>query len=546
MLYDDLLKRNIDLESQDDYCGCYNKNKLPDFMSEECILRERFDIKSDELSYTKLHEGGCFNNHQTVVESIEEKEEFLERINEITNKGNEKLDAKRNNRTRRINTKINRNRITMQHIAWLAKELIKEQLFVSCENMLYRYNDIIWQKYDNEQFYTLALRLIHEDVTNHMYKSNSNELYDRLRASPEIVKDSEYFKCNQNYICLQNGVYDVVNGILIKHDPKYKSLTYIKVPYETMPSYNSGRVFNEYLDSISGGIECIKQRFLDIISICISDYSNLKLIPLLLGDRNSGKTTMANLISLIVNKRNSFSISIPEMDKWTTACFLGMKICLSTDLPNTVIDHKKISILKQLSGGDLVKAEMKYGQPFYFYNSCKIILASNYMPKLPNADRALEDRWLIGPFLNPLDSKEINKNLLEDLAKELPYIVSVAAKNLTKLYHRNFELTSIGDYEQYFSASDKYIDLGQEEIIKDFVESECIVSQNKRTVVDELYKRYSDFCNKKYGLSSIPKTVFSKRIRSSLGSAIREGGHSKGRSLVGIGLKEGIVMEWID
>ncbi len=417
----------------------------------------------------------------------------------------------------------------------LASELIEAIDYMNYCNKLYMFDGRIWVSLSLDSFKTHVMEYIDRENHESMSMTNIKELYDRVKCSPEIQQDQEAIRPDPKYLCFRNGVFDLYEEKLLPHNPYFKFFSFIDEDFKYTPTCG-GMVFEAFINKMSNGISCIRERFLDVAAFCMSDYSNIKAIPLLVGDRNSGKTTFANLISMIVGHENCVSISLGDFDKWATASLVGKKVCLSTDLPNIKLSKNVTGILKQLSGGDLVKAEEKGRNPFSFFNSCKILLASNYMPQLSENDNALKDRWVVVPFLHSLSEDEINHNLLSDLERELPYIIYICTLQLRKLMLNNFRFTDIGDYEDCFEADGKYIDLDQDVIIKDFIENCCIIHPQSKALVSELYQRYQDFCFDQYELTPISSISFSKALRRLLSSSIKDGGHANGRSLIGIGL----------
>lgn len=421
-------------------------------------------------------------------------------------------------------------------INYLSRILIDKYNYMNYGKKLYKYNGKIWSRLDFEEFTTNTIDILYEENMIGMSNRNYNELYKRIKVDPAIQVQGEDIPNNSYYLCFRNGVYDLREDRLLKHDPKYIFFTYIDEDFDPKYNYYSN-AFDSYLSSITNGIYCIRERMLDVIAYCMSDFSNLKAIPLLVGDRNSGKTTFANLISLIVGPTNCFSINLADFDKWTTACFAGKKVCLSTDLSNDTLSKYVVSQLKQLSGGDLIKAEEKNKDPISFYNQCKIILASNYMPNLPSNDKALEERWLVVPFLKSIEKDNINRNLLNDLRMELPYIINICAKQLRKLVLNDFRFSSIGDLENSFVKDGSYIDFDQDSIINAFIDKKCIISNQERSLLSDLYQSYFDFCIEQYEIDPISTITFSKALRRILGDCVKDGGRTYGRSLIGISLK---------
>jgi hypothetical protein len=63
----------------------------------------------------------------------------------------------------------------------------------------------------------------------------------------------------------------------------------------------------------------------------------------------------------------------------------------------------KTAMFKQLSGGDLVPGERKYGTPFDFINHAKLLIGSNSIPASDDKSEGFGSRWIIIDFPNKFE-----------------------------------------------------------------------------------------------------------------------------------------------
>ena len=110
----------------------------------------------------------------------------------------------------------------------------------------------------------------------------------------------------------------------LEHSSEYSFLSYL--PYEFYPGkIGEGTVFDEHLGSISHGNPAIHKRIFQWIGYCISDLPNVKKIALLIGERDSGKTTLARLISMIVGEKNCQTFSFDHITRFSNDERFGKK-----------------------------------------------------------------------------------------------------------------------------------------------------------------------------------------------------------------------------
>ena len=423
---------------------------------------------------------------------------------------------------------------TILEINKIVQKIIQEKKFMYYEKALYEFNGKFWSRINGDTLSAQLVDYIPHKIVEKMNTHNLLEMYKRIKISKDIVRPKDKIVSNPRYICFDNGLYDIYEDRMFPHDANIMTFMCIDVnylPYNTC----SGDRFEEYLSMLSYGDMGIRQRILETIGYIMSDFNCAKAIPLFIGDRNSGKTTLGNLMAMIVGDDNTTSTNFDLELKYIPVTLYGKKLCTVTDLSSARMRPEAAAMIKQLSGGDLIAATVKYKESFAYHNTCKLVFASNYMPNLPHNDKALEERWIKIPFLRSLSRDDINVNLLQELKEELPYIIKVSMEALRGLIDNNFKFTSIGEYEDSFASAGEYLTIGTANYIEQFIEEKCVIGIYKKVLISNLYQNYQLFCSDNK-IIPIAGTVFSKELRKILGNAIRDGGHSNGRSLYGIGL----------
>src|SRR5262249_53818113 len=85
-------------------------------------------------------------------------------------------------------------------------------------------------------------------------------------------------------------------------------------------------------------------------------------------------------------------------------------------------------LMKQLTGGDKVRARFMCRDFFEFTPSHKIFLAANHKPVVRGTDLATWRRIKLVPFTVTIPNKERDKTLLDKLRKEFPGILAWAVR----------------------------------------------------------------------------------------------------------------------
>ena len=146
---------------------------------------------------------------------------------------------------------------------------------------------------------------------------------------------------------------------------------------------------------------------------------------------------------------------------------------------------KKTSLLKKLTGQDLIGYEFKNKNPFDDYNYAKILISSNSLPSSDDTSEGFYRRWIIIKFPNNFpEGKDILDTIPEIEYNNLACKIIVILKQL--LNRCNFtNQGSIEDRKQnYIMASNP---------LSYFIKEHCILNENGFIKYSELYSIYSQY-----------------------------------------------------
>ena len=88
--------------------------------------------------------------------------------------------------------------------------------------------------------------------------------------------------------------------------------------------------------------------------------------------------------------------------------------------------------IKQLTGGDPIKARFLYQDEFEYRPQFKLFLAGNHKPRLGNVDEAIQRRFRLLPFTHTVPANKRDPYLTQKLRDEWPYILTWAIEGATK------------------------------------------------------------------------------------------------------------------
>lgn len=241
-----------------------------------------------------------------------------------------------------------------------------------------------------------------------------------------------------------------------------------------------------------------------IISYCMLPDYPLHRIFCLMGAGLNGKGTFLNLITRVIGKDNCCAT---ELDSLLTSRFEATRLYkkLVAQMGETnFTGMKKTSMLKKLSGGDLINFEFKNKNPFDDYNFAKLIISTNSLPITEDRTDGFYRRWMLIDFPNRFSEK---KDILSTIPKEEYSNLCFKCVNLLKelLEVREFENEgTIEDRKKRYEERSNPIDL----FIKTYLQDD----PNSCISYRDLYGEYIVFLRNN-GYREINKREFSSLMR---------------------------------
>jgi len=171
-----------------------------------------------------------------------------------------------------------------------------------------------------------------------------------------------------------------------------------------------------------------------------------------------------------------------------------------------VDDGKRLAegLVKQLTGGDRVKARLMRQDFFQFSPTHKLLLVANHKPAVRGVDHAIWRRICLIPFDVTIPEEQQDKQLPEKLRAEAPGILAWAVRGCLAWRRRGLDVPAAvrAATEQYRTESDT---LGA------FLEECTVAGDACQVMASELYKAYQAWCERS-GERALSATTFGKRL----------------------------------
>jgi P4 family phage/plasmid primase-like protien len=239
---------------------------------------------------------------------------------------------------------------------------------------------------------------------NTISSTDKNEILEALKQESRKLKPLEPEK---SWIQFKDKFIDIYTNEIIDSTPKHFATNPIDWKIgdsEDTPIMD--KIFEEWV-----GKDHVKTLY-EILAYCIlSDYP-IHRIFCFIGSGLNGKSKYLDLIKIFIGGKNCCSTELDNLltSRFEVARLHKKLICLMGE--TNFGEISKTSMLKKLSGGDLIGFEYKNKNPFEDKNYAKIIISTNNLPATTDKTIGFYRRWMIIDFPNTFSEK---KDILLDI-----------------------------------------------------------------------------------------------------------------------------------
>lgn len=313
-----------------------------------------------------------------------------------------------------------------------AKYITETYYIVNLDQLLHIYVDGIY--INNE--HTIEQRMIEE-----IPKLKKNQRTEVLNYIKLIAPEKQH--SNPHYISCKNGVYDIMEETLHEHSPEFVITSKINATYDET-AYSA--ITDMTLLKIANEDQEVKTLFEEIFGYLLYKRNFLDKSFLLVGPGGNGKSTLMRMYRAFVGQENVSAISLAGLIERFNVAELHHKLLnAGDDIPLTSI--KDASVFKKLSTGELISAERKGQDPFYFENYAKLIFSANGLPRWFENSAGVMDRLVIVPlYANLRHSPDKDPFIDEKITTEeaRSHMLNVAIRALRDLLKtKNFTIPNI-------------------------------------------------------------------------------------------------------
>jgi len=146
------------------------------------------------------------------------------------------------------------------------------------------------------------------------------------------------------------------------------------------------------------------------------------------------------------------------------------------------------SKLKQMTGGDPIKARFMRQDFFTYIPQFKLMFAANHKPAIRNVDVAISRRFHLMPWLVTIPENERNKKLSDELKAEWPGILRWMIDGCLMWQREGLRPPKI-----VTDATETY--LQSQDDLQRFLDECCAVAKNERDSIEHIWDGWTDWAN---------------------------------------------------
>ncbi len=246
---------------------------------------------------------------------------------------------------------------------------------------------------------------------------------------PDIIIASHLLDSDPMLLNCSNGTLNLQTGDLQPHNPKDFITKFVDIEYL---SDAECPVFLRFLERIMGGNAALIDYLQRYAGYCLTGSTSEQILVFFYGTGANGKTTLANVIEMLLGDFASTAASTLLMHRDNNsatndlAALRGSRLVKVSEFDDG--ERLAEATVKSLTGGDRIACRYLYGEYFEYTPQYKILLLGNYKPNIRGRDHGIWRRIHMVPFNITIPESERDPKLMEKLSAELPGVLTWAVK----------------------------------------------------------------------------------------------------------------------
>lgn len=372
------------------------------------------------------------------------------------------------------------------------------KLIVRHQRWFYAYNGKIYLMYSSMKNLAPFLRELCENISCYVtnFVCDAGFIESLIKEINQIAPYVEVSYDIGRYIVFNNCILDTATMQAMPFTSGLFATSMVNVNWN--PYAFESPVFDSIISMYTQGDEVLAARLKEVLGVCLTN-DTVKSIFCFEGITNSGKSFIVNYIISLLNQEAVVSMAPDEFKgNFANVKVFNKSICMCLDMPSTTLDAKSTSMLKQISGGDMIGAEVKFQNGnICFRSRAHLVLGSNFDIVPAYGDIAFRARKVVIPFTHRITDENIQPDELRMMLEpEKEAIVNKLIRAYLSLRANGYVFSGTGMwYDNYVPPVASQ--MSHEESISAFVRTCCNLTgdSNDYVFTEELYNAYTTYSN---------------------------------------------------
>ncbi|MCL2462528.1 MAG: phage/plasmid primase, P4 family, partial [Defluviitaleaceae bacterium] len=323
----------------------------------------------------------------------------------------------------------------------------------------------------------------------------------------QVLVDKTVREINVNPYLLnfKNTMYNILDDVLIDHDPKYYTTVQLGGNYD--PAAECPR-FMAFLHDVLPESEIGLLQ--EIFGYLIIPVNKAQKSFVLTGAANAGKSTILAVVQDIMLGSDNVS-NVPWQslsERFRPAELFGKLANIFADLPSKSIEDS--NIFKAITGTDYITGERKHKDSFSFKPTARLLYSCNEIPR-NYSDRSdgFYRRLIIIRFSKSVPEERQDPDLKDKLAAEADGILAWSLVGLKRLMANNYRFSETArtraELNQYRLENNSVLS---------FIDECCEVGENAVSHREEVFTAYQEYCRSN-GLKPVSNIKFNRDVENS-------------------------------
>lgn len=259
-----------------------------------------------------------------------------------------------------------------------------------------------------------------------------SNLETQLRLQAALPSSVEPVK-GGHYVFLGNGRFNLVTGVLEKHDPKIFNLHASPFDYDPGATCPTWDAFIK--QTFDGDEDRIRIQYL-WMAYELSGATDLQKAYMLLGEKRSGKGTIAHVSDSLLGLGQVTAMTLRQFgNNFGLSSLIGKSVCRLNDVRDAgTANAAAVEYLLNIVGGDPVQIDRKNKDPWVGQLGVRFSLSSNEEVRLPDASGAIVSRFIFNRTSGSHYGHEDYTLLDRILQGEMPGVLNRVLDHIDDVY----------------------------------------------------------------------------------------------------------------